>query len=547
VEDDPVKVNSPSNKTVAVDTKSGNLDPVARIESVTAAPKLDLTRDQSSSRATVGQSECRAPVKADKSAMPATPAPTSQLLRAGAKRKFGEENETIRALKVPERQSSEDTPRDKPRPSLQKRKIFKDVPSNKREPRDKEATLPNPRKALAAKSTNESPRKAAMRPIDDKKPPKQPSGQDDRSKQPPKPGAPIPDPVPTKRPLPVIEIPPPEPTTAPAPVATIPEPETPLPESPLIIPNTPEHSAPRDTARDTPPPGMGDASRPSRRARPAISYAEPNLRDKMRRPTKELFDAVAGEGKFRGRNSIAPPVPPQKTGEEGGSSAVKTASSSSSKGKGQETVPAEEESGGRGMSKAEVAVAAEAARRASVLSPTPLGQRDGVDELPSGIATQRRRRGSSMGVKEGLAPASSMDGLVAATTITAAVSFSKKLGKETVSGADDGDVYDFNSSSPVSDEKAVEGPKSISVRSDRRKARASASFHENGGSSLAEGEASGLRNVGRGGGSRKRASMAAALTKLSTLDHEDADESTGEGEGPPAAKDRISRRRSMML
>ncbi|TQV91694.1 shugoshin-like protein [Cordyceps javanica] len=59
----------------------------------------------------------------------------------------------------------------------------------------------------------------------------------------------------------------------------------------------------REYVRDTPPPtdigSSGEASRPSRRSRAAISYAEPNLRDKMRRPRNETFDAVSGEGKSR--------------------------------------------------------------------------------------------------------------------------------------------------------------------------------------------------------------------------------------------------------
>lgn len=49
-------------------------------------------------------------------------------------------------------------------------------------------------------------------------------------------------------------------------------------------------------------PGMGDlmaASRPSRRQRAVVSYAEPNLRDKMRRPTSEMIDAVGGNGSRR--------------------------------------------------------------------------------------------------------------------------------------------------------------------------------------------------------------------------------------------------------
>ncbi|KLJ08381.1 hypothetical protein EMPG_16187 [Blastomyces silverae] len=52
-------------------------------------------------------------------------------------------------------------------------------------------------------------------------------------------------------------------------------------------------------ARDTPPLPTAGTSRPPRRSRGSISYAEPNLRDKMRRPTKEFVDAVAGDVRFR--------------------------------------------------------------------------------------------------------------------------------------------------------------------------------------------------------------------------------------------------------
>ncbi|KKZ66772.1 hypothetical protein EMCG_07545 [[Emmonsia] crescens] len=51
--------------------------------------------------------------------------------------------------------------------------------------------------------------------------------------------------------------------------------------------------------RDTPPLPASGTSRTSRRSRGSISYAEPNLRDKMRRPTKELVDAVSGDARFR--------------------------------------------------------------------------------------------------------------------------------------------------------------------------------------------------------------------------------------------------------
>ncbi|PGH03833.1 hypothetical protein GX51_03821 [Blastomyces parvus] len=52
-------------------------------------------------------------------------------------------------------------------------------------------------------------------------------------------------------------------------------------------------------SRDTPPLPTTGMSRPPRRSRGSISYAEPNLRDKMRRPTKELVDAVSGDARFR--------------------------------------------------------------------------------------------------------------------------------------------------------------------------------------------------------------------------------------------------------
>lgn len=50
----------------------------------------------------------------------------------------------------------------------------------------------------------------------------------------------------------------------------------------------------------------GSIGRGSRRARPAISYAEPNLRDKMRRPGKELVGAVEGLHKENSSSTRGP-------------------------------------------------------------------------------------------------------------------------------------------------------------------------------------------------------------------------------------------------
>lgn len=81
-------------------------------------------------------------------------------------------------------------------------------------------------------------------------------------------------------------------------------PETPVPPYiDIFSPTASEPSAVRPESRDTPPPSdlkpdtahvaaFGDAGRTTRRPRSSVSYTEPNLRHKMRRPTKDLVDAV---------------------------------------------------------------------------------------------------------------------------------------------------------------------------------------------------------------------------------------------------------------
>lgn len=86
-----------------------------------------------------------------------------------------------------------------------------------------------------------------------------------------------------------------------------PPPETPAPPpNDLLSPTASEPSAARPESRDTPPPpdlgpdtGTGSFGRSSRRHRGSVNYAQPNLRVKMRRPTKDLVDAVAAEERER--------------------------------------------------------------------------------------------------------------------------------------------------------------------------------------------------------------------------------------------------------
>ena len=71
----------------------------------------------------------------------------------------------------------------------------------------------------------------------------------------------------------------------------------------LLSPQSSKNFASRPESGDTPPPTNLNAASPTmttsglegrttRRPRGSVSYAEPNLRDKMRRPTKDLVDAV---------------------------------------------------------------------------------------------------------------------------------------------------------------------------------------------------------------------------------------------------------------
>lgn len=84
-------------------------------------------------------------------------------------------------------------------------------------------------------------------------------------------------------------------------------PETPAPPVTDLFSSIPsEPSAARPESQDTPPPadlgpdtGTGSFGRASRRPRGSVSYAQPNLRDKMRRPTAELVDAVGAEQRAR--------------------------------------------------------------------------------------------------------------------------------------------------------------------------------------------------------------------------------------------------------
>ncbi|KAJ9642566.1 hypothetical protein H2199_004947 [Coniosporium tulheliwenetii] len=107
----------------------------------------------------------------------------------------------------------------------------------------------------------------------------------------------------------------------------------------LFSPASTAPSTARPDAKDTPPPGDlsqpcgtdgGQPARPGRRARAAVNYAEPSLVAKMRRPGKELVDAIpvvrdekrgasldlTREGSVGGSAVPTPSVPVSGAGEE---------------------------------------------------------------------------------------------------------------------------------------------------------------------------------------------------------------------------------------
>lgn len=92
-------------------------------------------------------------------------------------------------------------------------------------------------------------------------------------------------------------------------------PQTPAVEDIFSPPST-EPSTSRPESKDTPPPGdlsaadQIGAGRPGRRARPQVSYKEPSLHTKMRRPDAKLVDAIVGR-----RTSVEPQVAPSTSGK----------------------------------------------------------------------------------------------------------------------------------------------------------------------------------------------------------------------------------------
>lgn len=505
--EEPVKVDSPSRSTGA-----SQPSPKLRIEALLPSsspsrPDIEPTKQPTVTLESSSQDDSR-PIK------PIRPS-VHPAVKAGSKRKFGDENDETqlsRAFFPSAEKPGNKIVTDKPR-------IVRDLKDSsgannlssrpdEKKPETTDPTKKRPRQPLADKSRNDgmaSPKKLAKS-----------AANGDLVKvmaDPPKEISLKAAPLKKKRVVPIKlpSLPPPGPSAAKQPM----EPETPSADPGIVFPDTPETKSTTEKPRDTPPPAdissHGETSRPSRRVRASVSYAEPNLRDKMRRPTKEMLDAVSGEGKYK-RTSSAHHV------------TSVSASKPAAEGELTRSAPTTQ------PPTAEAAMENEAARRPPVMS--PLSQKDPVKEVPlagqAGQAmTERRRRPSSRQSQlfEKLEKAEDEQ--------------DEECGAEESHAID---PYEFRDESTM-----VEQPRETYQKGKGSKGSRRSTVAKNMGTDDQLAPGADTRKP-----SRKRSSMAAPK-KSSMLDEQDEDSSydasleTARDASSSLPQDKASRRRSMML
>lgn len=533
VDEDPVKIDLPRRTKKDENEEPQALDPTLSVNLEQRRRRKDSTAPSELSRLS-------------KVEEPQASREGTTSVRIGAKRKLSvREDEEVPAR--PEAASPDDfkytrvISEEGPRKSLSEnavRKVTKDLNASNEGAKEKvpAATITTTRKILAPKSVNDSPRKMVKVISEDGKPGKGDSVKPITAKDRPK----------ERKPELVKISPPPEPMGETIEVQL--EPETPA-ATDLFSPLSSQPSTARVESRDTPPPvdlgSEAEGHRPSRRARGAVSYAEPNLRDKMRRPTKELVDAVGKDGKPHREN------------------AIKLESDIASEPKDPTIKPEPE---------ADDAWKQMPVATSTTVENSPLGSKAPVPELlPSSITTHRRRRESLLNNMDldSARPSS-------ATAIAALLAESRKAkaaAREKAAESDallartnaPLDIYEFKGSSPASEEfiqQPVKTEKSVPPRFSRRQSTAVRNTP-----TPEEGEASDMeapkRSVSASISSRRQSALGLRSTSASSIRPSDRDKDNGKSlkrstsatAMPDAAtnstasrNERIAaRRRSMML
>ncbi|KAL2205121.1 hypothetical protein CC79DRAFT_1399311 [Sarocladium strictum] len=301
IDQDPIKIDSPT-RTPEPSPPRSKMQPPIMLQSLGANESQErlASPEKKKGTETLKPSEPESPIPRIPQELRPAITPVAQPIKLGSKRKLGARDEN-------EKPTTQIAGKERPMKVLPEKssgfgkaegKTLKELANMRKEARDRAPVVTNPRQALSVKSTNNdvtSPKKAKDKTKDETttiktdskiKADVKPKATQDRLKARPKPAS---------GKIEVILA-----TEGAAEKPSVAELAVPVADPVMLLPVSPEPTTSSEEPRgDTPPPAHissnGETSRPSRRNRTAVSYAEPNLRDKMRRPSKQLFDAVAGE------------------------------------------------------------------------------------------------------------------------------------------------------------------------------------------------------------------------------------------------------------
>ena len=304
----------------------------------------------------------------------------------------------------------------------------------------------------------------------------------------------------------------------------------------LFSPELSQPSAARSESRDTPPPpelgpdtGTGSFGRASRRPKGTVNYAQPNLRDKMRRPTKELIDAVGAEERARIAKAEGDVPNPVFIKQEEDADAVPTWKTNAPNNDG----------------------------RTRPEPASPLDNKIGAAELPASVITERRRRTLVPPLNEAINPVRPASGAASAiAALTAGTQRTRQREEEEPSRdreeqarepIERTSIYEFTGSSPVDPSgKSVsdtgQEPLAKTIRSSRRHSSVPASTEPGKGSIMISRRRRETLATKESGHNAEKAEGQISRTK-SVLNLGSGSDEHAAGRGERAA----SRRRSMMI
>ncbi|CVL04431.1 uncharacterized protein FPRN_00342 [Fusarium proliferatum] len=390
-----------------------------------------------------------------------TPVPQPQPVKVGSKRKLAARDDMVTSRSQRVNNENEPPRNTIDKPSIREKaggRTLKELSNMRKDTREK-ASATGTRKPLAAKSTNDdltSPKKSSKPVVTDEvAAAKADLMRSKASQERPKSRSKTLAPITIETVL--------QPPTAPEVVEVTCGLTTPFTDPALLSPNSPDTAASQEPGRGgTPPPGDVNASReparPSRRNRTAVSYAEPNLRDKMRRPTKEMLDAVAGEGKYARRSSVAEQAPD--------TTRTKRESSTEESWKNLPNTNA-----------------ANTENEPGSIPDSPLAGKGSSPEIPKPIAMRGGRRTSMM-----------IQDIVASSETSHEDGEVKEETASDTTGVSEVDVYEFTPSSPQNDEEAsADIKKKVTTRRPSR--RVSSAVHTEDGAGARERASSRRRSM----------------------------------------------------